>query len=89
MNNLWRTVHPVESGFRFVIASPQLEFAEYPNQHFLLNQVFCAMVADLVTIRVDQGREAIPVDVRDAAQRLIRARQVQGFFVLMDFSLDG
>lgn len=63
---------------KFTVTSPQLDFAEYPDEHNPRDLVINIMVGDLVRIREYPARgyqipQEIPEEVWEAGQRLIAA----------------
>ncbi|KAJ4387635.1 hypothetical protein N0V93_008232 [Gnomoniopsis smithogilvyi] len=64
--------------FEFIVTSPQLDFAEYPDEHNPRELVINLMVGDLVRIRDYPAKgyqisQEIPDGVWEAGQRLISA----------------
>ena len=76
----WPGMSADEGGqaFEFTVTSPQLDFAEYPDEHNPRDLVINIMVGDLVRIRDYPAKgyqipQDIPEDVWEAGQRLIAA----------------
>lgn len=67
-----------EQRFKFTVASPQLEFSEYPDEHNPRELIINLMVGDLVRIRDYPAKgyqipQDIPEEVWEAGRRLIAA----------------
>lgn len=78
----WPGIDQTDTGdderVEFSVTSPQLEFAEYPDEGNPRDLVINIMVGDLIRIRDYPAKgyqieQAIPGDVWDAGQRLIEA----------------